>query len=88
MLTPELEQWKATIANHARSYGLDFFKTIFKSDRASSWSRMVKFGSQPMARAYFLTAGDRDGWENGVRVMPIEAFLKNIGAELAADNLK
>ena len=42
----------------------------------------------PMARAYFLTAGDRDGWENGVRVMPIEAFLKNIGAELAVDNLK
>ena len=42
----------------------------------------------PMARAYFLTAGDRDGWENGVRVMPIEAFLKNIGAELAEDDLK
>lgn len=36
----------------------------------------------PTARAYFLTAGDRDGWESGIRVMPIEMFLKNLGSEL------
>lgn len=36
----------------------------------------------PMARAYFLTAGDRDGWESNIRVMPIEVFLKNIGSEI------
>ncbi|OGL64449.1 ATPase [Candidatus Uhrbacteria bacterium RIFCSPLOWO2_01_FULL_47_24] len=32
----------------------------------------------PMARAYFLTGGDRDGWEGKIRVMPVEQFLKNI----------
>lgn len=36
----------------------------------------------PMARAYFLTMSDRDGWEGDIRVMPIETFLKNIGAEI------
>ena len=36
----------------------------------------------PMARAYFLTGGDRDGWEGKIRVMPVATFLKNITAEL------
>lgn len=36
----------------------------------------------PMARAYFLTGGDRDGWEGKIRVMPVETFLKNVVAEL------
>lgn len=36
----------------------------------------------PMARAYFLTGGDRNGWEGKIRVMPVEIFLKNVVAEL------
>lgn len=36
----------------------------------------------PTARAYFLTGGDRDGWEGKIRVMPVATFLKNIVAEL------
>ena len=36
----------------------------------------------PMAQAYFLTAGDRDGWEGNIRVMPVEIFLKNLGSEI------
>lgn len=36
----------------------------------------------PTAHAYFLTVGGRDGWEKNIRVMSIETFLKNIGAEL------
>lgn len=36
----------------------------------------------PMARAYFLTGGDRDGWEGKIRMMPVEKFLKDIISEL------
>lgn len=36
----------------------------------------------PVARTYFLTAGDRDGWESDIRIIPIEKFLKNIGSEI------
>ncbi len=34
------------------------------------------------ARAYFLTAGDRDGWEGNIRIMTIEKFLKDIRSVL------
>lgn len=36
----------------------------------------------PAARAYFLTGGDRDGWEGKIRVMPVETFLRNVVSEL------
>ncbi|OGL90205.1 ATPase [Candidatus Uhrbacteria bacterium RIFCSPLOWO2_12_FULL_46_10] len=32
----------------------------------------------PMARAYFLTGGDRDGWEGNIRVLPVEKFLRQL----------
>jgi len=31
-----------------------------------------------MARAYFLTGGDRDGWEGNIRVLPVEKFLRQL----------
>lgn len=36
----------------------------------------------PMARAYFLTGGDHDGWEGKIRVLPVEIFLRNIDSFL------
>lgn len=36
----------------------------------------------PLAQSYLLTQSDREGWEGGVRLLPFEAFLKNIVAEL------
>ncbi|OGQ06537.1 MAG: SpoVR family protein [Deltaproteobacteria bacterium RIFCSPLOWO2_12_FULL_40_28] len=47
MLTPELEQWKATIANHARSYGLDFFKTIFEILDWKQVNEIAAYGGFP-----------------------------------------
>lgn len=37
----------------------------------------------PMARSYFLTAGERDGWEDNVRIMPVQMFIKNMAVELS-----
>ncbi len=37
----------------------------------------------PIARTYLLHAGTRDGWENDIRVLPVETFLKNIVSELS-----
>jgi len=36
----------------------------------------------PMARTYFLNLGDREVWENDIRIMPVESFLKNLALEL------
>lgn len=36
----------------------------------------------PMARAYFLTGGDRDAWEGKIRIMPVETFLRTIDLHL------
>ncbi len=37
----------------------------------------------PMARAYFLTGGDRDGWEGKIRILPVEKFLRQIHSLLS-----
>ena len=36
----------------------------------------------PTAHAYFLTGGDRDGWEGNIRVLPVAMFLRNIDSFL------
>lgn len=36
----------------------------------------------PTSRAYFLTGGDRDGWEGKIHVMSVETFLRNVVSEL------
>ena len=36
----------------------------------------------PMARLYFLTGGEKEGWEGNISVMPVWAFLKNAVKEL------
>ena len=36
----------------------------------------------PMAQAYFLHGGTREGWEKNIRILPVENFLKNIAQVL------
>jgi stage V sporulation protein R len=41
-LPPELEEWRVKIEQHARDYGLDFFKTIFE---VLDWKQMNEIAS-------------------------------------------
>ena len=36
----------------------------------------------PMARLYFLTAGETEGWEGNIRIMPVWKFWRNVAGEL------
>lgn len=36
----------------------------------------------PMAKLYFLSAGEKEGWEGNIRIMPVWKFLGNAAKEL------
>ena len=58
---------------------------VKRSDRvnADALSGLRAFREDyPIARTYLLHGGGRDGWEDNIRVMPLESFLKNVRSEL------
>ena len=36
----------------------------------------------PITQAYLLNLGDSQFWDDGVKIMPVEIFLKNLKSEL------
>ncbi len=51
------------------------------TDRMLSSLRLFR-KEYPMARTYFLIAGERNGWEDNIRIMPVEVFIKNMRDEI------
>src|SRR3982750_1824834 len=86
-LTPEMEQIQAQMAEHARSYGLDFFTTIFEVVDAEQLNAVAAYGGFPTRYPHWrfgmeyeqLTKGYRYGlqkiYEMVINTDPCYAYL-------------